>query len=141
MNFHGLVERRDWQIESWTALGTAQECSRDFEDWHEDIHRMITNAGPLYKWANLGREPMERWSAGRVTLLGDACHPMLPLLAQGAVMAIEDAYVLARCLERHRDDPATALARYEDARRERTGKTVVGSAQNIERFHNPRLAD
>jgi salicylate hydroxylase len=66
---------------------------------------------------------------------------MLPLLAQGAVMAIEDAYVLARCLERHRDDPATALARYEDARRERTGKTVVGSAQNIERFHNPRLAD
>jgi salicylate hydroxylase len=141
MNFHGLVERRDWQTESWTALGTAEECARDFAGWHEDIHRMIRSATSLYKWANLGREPMQRWSVGRVTLLGDACHPMLPLLAQGAVMAIEDACILGRCLERHRDDPGAALVRYEDARRERTRRTVLGSAQNVERFHNPRLAD
>ena len=141
MNFHGLVERGDWQIESWTARGTAEECAGDFKGWHEDIHRMIRNATSLYKWANLGREPMERWTVGRVTLLGDACHPMLPLLAQGAVMAIEDACILARCLERYRDDPGSALTRYEDARRERTRRTVLGSAQNVERFHNPRLAE
>jgi salicylate hydroxylase len=58
------------------------------------------------------REPMERWSVGSVTLLGDACHPTLPMLAQGAVMAIEDGFILARCFERWPDDVATALDRY-----------------------------
>jgi salicylate hydroxylase len=65
---------------------------------------------------------------------------MLPMLAQGAVMAIEDAYILARCLSEDGDVPA-ALARYEEARRERTRKVVEGSAANAQRFHNPRLAD
>jgi salicylate hydroxylase len=75
-----------------------------------------------------------------VTLLGDACHPMLPMLASGAAMAIEDGLVLARALEAC-DDVETALARYEDARRERTRRTVLGSADNAKRFHNPALAD
>ena len=86
------------------------------------------------------REPMPKWSVGRVTLLGDACHSMLPMLAQGAVMAIEDGYIVARCLAEVADVPA-ALARYEEARRERTRKVVEGSAANAKRFHNPRLAD
>jgi salicylate hydroxylase len=86
------------------------------------------------------REPMLRWSEGAVGLLGDACHPTLPMLAQGAVMAIEDGFILGRCFERYRE-PATALARYEAARRERTRAIVLGSAANAGRFHNRTLAD
>ena len=72
-----------------------------------------------------------------MTLLGDACHPMLPMLAQGAVMGIEDGVVL----ERWPDNPATAFARYERVRQERTRRVVLGSAENARRFHNPALAD
>lgn len=139
MNFVGIVERGDWRVESWTAKGTAEECAADFTGWHEDVHAMIRNAPSLYKWALLGREPMERWTDGNVTLLGDACHPMVPMLAQGAVMAIEDGMVLARCLERL--EPREALRRYELARKTRTARAVIGSAQNATRFHNPKLAD
>jgi salicylate hydroxylase len=87
------------------------------------------------------RAPMERWTIGRASLLGDACHSMLPMLAQGAVMAIEDGYCLARCLEEGGDDVPAALERYEGARRERTRRAVEGSAANAGRFHNPKLAD
>jgi 2-polyprenyl-6-methoxyphenol hydroxylase-like FAD-dependent oxidoreductase len=139
MNFVGIVERGDWRVESWTAKGTPDECAADFAGWHEDVQAMIANAPSLYKWALLGREPMERWTEGNVTLLGDACHPMVPMLAQGAVMAIEDGLVLARCLERYA--PPEALRRYEAARKERTRRAVLGSAQNASRFHDPRLAD
>jgi salicylate hydroxylase len=139
MNFVGIVERGDWRVESWTAKGTVDECAADFDGWHGDVQAMIANAPSLYKWALLGREPMQRWTDGSVTLLGDACHPMVPMLAQGAVMAIEDGLVLARCLERF--EAGEALMRYELARQERTARAVVGSAQNATRFHNPKLAD
>jgi salicylate hydroxylase len=84
---------------------------------------------------------MNKWTHGRVTLLGDACHPTLPFLAQGAVMAIEEAMVLARCLESHAQHPINGLELYEALRMERTGKIVNGSAANGARFHNPMLAD
>ena len=141
MNFVGIVERGDWLIESWSTRGSAEECTTDFAGWHEDVHRLIRGAPSLYKWALMAREPMERWTVGRVTLLGDAWHPTLPMLAQGAVMAIEDGFILARCFERWPTDVATALACYERARRERTRAIVLGSAANARRFHNPALAD
>ena len=140
MNFVGIVERGDWRVESWTAQGTAAECAGDFRGWHPDIHDMIGNIGAPFKWALMGRPPMDRWTMGRVTLLGDACHSTLPMLAQGAVMAIEDGFILARAFAAH-TDVKTALARYEVARHERTRKVVVGSADNAKRFHNPALAD
>jgi salicylate hydroxylase len=84
---------------------------------------------------------MERWTLGRVTLLGDACHSMVPFLAQGAVMAIEDGYILGRCLSQLDGDLSARLMRYEEARRDRTRRAVEGSASNIQRFHNPALAD
>ncbi len=139
MNFVGALERGDWQVESWSARGTTAELAADFDGWHEDIHTLIRNIPAPYKWALMTRPPMERWSAGRVTLLGDACHSMVPFLAQGAAMAIEDGYVLARCLEKY--PVLEALDRYENARRERTRLAVEGSADNIQRFHNPALAD
>jgi len=139
MNFVGIVERDDWQVESWTEQGTIEECARDFSGWHEDVHRLIRNLGTPYKWALMVREPMKRWTVGKISLLGDACHPTLPMLAQGGVMAIEDGYMLARCFESY-DVVETALARYEAARSERTRKIVEGSATNARRFHNPTLA-
>lgn len=139
LNFVGVRERGDWTVESWTAAGTVEECLADFEGWHDDVRTMIRNIETPWKWALMGREPMARWCRGRVGLLGDACHPMLPFLAQGAVMAIEDGYVLAACLAAEADERA-ALRAYEDLRRERTARTVRGSAANTQLFHSPMLA-
>jgi len=141
MNFVGVLERSDWKVESWSTRGTTEELAADFRGWHADIQAMIRSIDLPYKWALMVRAPMERWSAGRVSLLGDACHSMLPMLAQGAVMAIEDGYILARCFAEARSDVPAALERYENARRERTRRAVEGSAANAKRFHNPKLAD
>jgi salicylate hydroxylase len=141
MNFVGILERSGWQVESWSASGTSEELGADFKGWHEDVQALIRNIDTPYKWALMTRAPMERWTIGRASLLGDACHSMLPMLAQGAVMAIEDGYCLARCLEEGGDDVPAALERYEGARRERTRRAVEGSAANAGRFHNPKLAD
>jgi salicylate hydroxylase len=141
MNFVGIVERTDWQVESWTERGSIEECLKDFERWHEDVQTLIRGIQQPYKWALLSRQPMTTWTIGRATLLGDACHPTLPFLAQGAVMALEDGIVLARCLAANAGHPQTALARYEALRLERTSRIVLGSAANASRFHNPLLAD
>lgn len=139
VNFVGVVERSDWAVESWTAAGTTDECLRDFANWNEDVHTLIRAIEVPYKWALMVREPLQQWGRGRVTLLGDACHPTLPFLAQGAAMAIEDGAMIARCL-RETEDPQDALRRYQDARVERTTRIVQGSAANTKRFHNPALA-
>ena len=141
MNFIGSVERDDWRVESWTARGTREECHADFAGWHADIHAMIDHIETPYKWAMMGRAPMEQWSVGRVTLLGDACHPALPAYAQGASMALEDGYILARALEGAGADIGQALARYENARKERTSRVVHGSAENMRRFQNRAMAE
>ena len=139
MNFVGVRERGDWQVESWSVRGTTEECLDDFTGWHDDIQTMIRTIDIPYKWALMHRPPLPQWSMGRVSLLGDACHSTLPFLAQGAVMAIEDGFVLARALEAA-GDPAEALTRYENARRARTTRMVEGANANTKRFHNPELA-
>jgi salicylate hydroxylase len=139
MNFVGIMDRSDWQVESWTTRGTADECAGDFAGWHRDVHGMIAASPALFKWALMGRDPLAQWTRERVTLLGDACHSTLPLLAQGAVMALEDAVILGRCFDKY-GDVATAFARYEKARIEVTTRKVVGANDNAVRFHNPALA-
>jgi salicylate hydroxylase len=139
LNFVGLLERDDWRVESWTVQGTIDEFAHDFRGWHADVQAMIRSVDVPYKWALFARPPMQRWTDGRVTLLGDACHSMLPMLAQGAVMALEDGCVLARCVAKY-GATAEALQRYEAARRERANRAVAGSADNARRFHNPDLA-
>jgi salicylate hydroxylase len=140
LNFVGMGER-DWSVEGWNVRGTTEEVLNDFRDWHDDVHAMIRNIDVPYKWGLALRPTMEQWSRGRCTLLGDACHPMVPLLAQGAVMALEDGLVLARAIEKYPADLETALARYEMARRERANKVVAGSAAMIPRFHNRAMVD
>ncbi|HEU4623732.1 MAG TPA: FAD-dependent monooxygenase [Steroidobacteraceae bacterium] len=140
MNFTSVVENRDWVIESWSQPGTIEDYLADYPGWHPDVHEYIRNIEQPFRWALFSRQPMEQWSKGRATLLGDACHPALPFLAQGACMAIEDGLVLARALSSY-DDPQTALRAYERARVERTSRVVLGAAGNTARFHNPALAD
>jgi salicylate hydroxylase len=139
LNFVTAIERDDWLIESWSEAGTLAECRRDLALWHDDVLAIVDAIDVPYKWAMLGREPLQRWSVGRVSLLGDACHPTLPFLAQGANMAIEDGMVLARCLDAY--DIPEALRRYEAARIDRTSRIVLGSLENVSRYHNPQLAD
>ena len=139
MNFTSVVERKDWQVESWSFAGTNAEYHADYPGWHEDVHTYIEAIPQPFKWALMGRPPMTEWTRGRVTLLGDACHPMLPFLAQGAAMAIEDGLILARALEANATHDA-AFRAYGNARIERTTKVVNGAADNATRFHNPALA-
>jgi len=139
LNFVTAIERDDWLIESWSEAGTVEECRRDLALWHDDVLAIVDAIDVPYKWAMLGREPLQHWSVGRVSLLGDACHPTLPFLAQGANMAIEDGMVLARCLDAY--DIPEALRRYEAARTDRTSRIVLGSLENVSRYHNPQLAD
>ncbi len=140
LNFVAAVEGKPWVEESWTLPGSHAECAADFAGWHEDVHAMIAAIEQPYRWALVGREPMQSWSLGRGTLLGDACHPTLPFLAQGAGMAIEDGFILARCLDAWPDHPEEALKRYEAARIPRTSRVMRGSAENGRRFHDNALS-
>ncbi|HVC18146.1 MAG TPA: FAD-dependent monooxygenase [Rhodanobacter sp.] len=139
LNFVGAVERDDWRVESWTEAGTREECARDLGRWHDDVQTIIRNIDTPFKWALLGRDPLAHFAQGRVCLLGDAAHPTLPFLAQGANMALEDAVMVARCLDAF--PVADALQRFEAARLDRTAAIVRGSADNTKRFHNPALAE
>jgi salicylate hydroxylase len=140
LNFVAAIERDDWRVESWTEPGSREECLRDLAPWHADVHTIIRNIDQPFKWALLGREPLDHYAEGRVCVMGDAAHPTLPFLAQGANMALEDAVILARCLDDF-PDVAEALHRYELARLDRTARIVRGSAENTKRFHNPALGD
>jgi salicylate hydroxylase len=141
INFVGVVDGSDWETESWTARGTHADCKADFAGWHEDVHALIDNIDEHFRWALVGREPIERWSSARMVLVGDACHPMLPFMAQGAVMAIEDGIALALCLAADGDAPTPAFARYEAARVARANRCVRAAERNRQLFHDGRLAD
>jgi len=140
LNIVALQERDDWKVEGWNVAGTTGEVLNDLRGWHPDLHAVFRAVHVPYKWALALRPTMSAWSKGRCTLLGDACHPMVPFLAQGAVMALEDGLVLARAVEQYGAQPE-ALSRYEAARRERANKVVAGSAAMIPRFHNRAMVD
>jgi salicylate hydroxylase len=140
MNVVGIIEREGWRSESWTERGTHAELLQDFGHWHADVCELMSAIEQPFKWALLGRAPQTGWAQGNICLLGDAAHPTLPFLAQGANMAIEDAAVMARCLAL--DEPTEkALARFEKLRWQRTADIVNRSRDNAQRFHNPQLSD
>lgn len=131
-----VVEKTGWEVESWTERGDWEELSADFAGWHSDIQALIRHMDrqSLYKWALFDRPPAARWSRGVVTLLGDACHPMLPFMAQGAATAIEDAAVLAACLDAG-EPVASGLRRYEGLRQQRTAMIQRLARRNARLFH------
>lgn len=136
VNCVAVVEKEGWEVESWTEKGDIAELREDFAGWNQNIQTLIDAMDPeaCFKWALFDRPPMPQWSAGHATLLGDACHPTLPFMAQGAVMAIEDGAVLAECLEDNGDIPCS-LKRYENLRRDRTAAIQYGSRRNAKLFH------
>lgn len=141
INLAATLERREWdEPGGWMAEGAKRQCHEDYSGWHEDAHALIDAAPKLIKWAYLTRAPLARWAYGRAALLGDACHPTLPFLAQGAVIALEDGIVLARCFETYSDAPE-ALRAYERARLERGNRMVAESSAMAAHFHNPGYRD
>lgn len=127
INYAAFVELEGWEEDSWSIRSTIAELLGHFEGWDPMVRAIIaaTSEDQLFKWALHAREPLPGWIAGRVTLLGDAAHAMLPFMGQGAATAIEDAMVLARALAGFAPDEA--LRRYEAARRERTAMVQTQS--------------
>jgi 2-polyprenyl-6-methoxyphenol hydroxylase-like FAD-dependent oxidoreductase len=127
-----VPEPAEWLTrESWSAKGDVRELRRAYEGFHPDVRAVLEACPDCHKWAILEREPLPRWSDGRVVLLGDACHPMTPYMAQGAATAIEDAAILARCLEEvDGEDIEAAFQRYEAHRKPRTSRIQAISSAN-----------
>ncbi len=119
----------EYRHESWIAECSREEVLGRYAGWHESLLRLFAAAGTWYKWALYDRDPIPQWTRGRVTVLGDAAHPMLPYLGQGACQAIEDGAVLATALSAEAADPLTGLARYERTRRPRAGRVVLAARE------------
>ena len=134
VNFVGVVEQDRWQEEGWSLQGERSEALKDFDGWHLVIRNLIENADNLHRWALFDRAPLEKWVEGRVALMGDAAHPMLPFLAQGAAMAVEDAWVLAEVLASGQD-----LSDYQKLRHGRASKVQAASRANMGLFHKASL--
>jgi 6-hydroxynicotinate 3-monooxygenase len=117
----------DFAVESWSAKGDMAQLREAYADFHPDVRAVLAACPEAHKWAILERDPLPSWSTDRVTLLGDACHPMTPYMAQGAATALEDAMILARCLE---DSPDGALRRYQATRHARASLIQSASGQN-----------
>jgi salicylate hydroxylase len=136
LNFVGIVETDELSEESWTVKLPWAMLKSHYEGWHPAIQTIIEAAdkNECYRWSLFNRPPIHNWSTARVTLLGDAAHPTLPYLAQGAVMAIEDGAVLTRALAAA-PSIAEALQLYQRNRIDRTARIVLQSSANRELFH------
>lgn len=138
-NFVGIVENDAWTSEAWTEKGSRDDVLSDFKGWHPAITNLIESADVHYRWALFDRKPLNRWVDGRAVLLGDACHPTLPFQAQGAVMAIEDAYLLAKLSADEATDLPEALSTYFETRQPRTSQVQAASRGNAKLFHKRTL--
>ena len=143
LNFVGLLERDDWRVEILDRAGQQgrvhQRLPQLASRHPRDDPRQVDTP---YKWALFARPPMPAWTKGRVTLLGDACHSMLPMMAQGAVMALEDGYVLARCIRKYGVNPEALAALRGGAARARQPRawrlrSTTPSASTIRKWHMP----
>lgn len=135
INFVGFVPARGVMRESWTAPGDPDELRREFEGWDPRIAELLSPVDTTFQWALYDRDPIPVWTNGRLTLLGDAAHPMLPHLGQGANQSIEDGMALALLLAR--SDAAQvprALETYESLRRPRVSEVQIGARQNGMRY-------
>jgi salicylate hydroxylase len=136
LNFVAVIEQAAWQRESWNDRGDVAEALQYYTGWHPQLHEILRAVDDIYKWALFDRNPLPAWTLGRVALLGDACHPMLPYMAQGAAQAIEDGAVLAACLRRVPDvSVEEALKRYEAIRKPRASEIQALARRNAETFH------
>jgi salicylate hydroxylase len=126
-----------WNAPGWSEPAARADLLRHFspDHWAPQALSLVSTPDAWLKWALYDRRPLLSWTQGPVALLGDAAHPMLPYLAQGAAMAIEDAAIVAQCLARMPDDPAAALRAYSAARRARAWRVQRLATRNGARYH------
>jgi salicylate hydroxylase len=137
VNIVAVNETANWVEESWNAPSSREELLNAFKGWHPNLIRLFERTDSVFKWGLFDRDPMTSWSVGRVALLGDSAHPMLPFLSQGAAMAIEDGYVLATALAGHGLDVASALRDYQAERLPRTSRVQLESRERGRTYHLP----
>jgi 6-hydroxynicotinate 3-monooxygenase len=121
----------EWPHETSSVPGSVAELRAAFAGFEPLVQDIIDVCPEPTKWAMYDHQPLPLWSRGRIVLLGDACHPMLPFMGQGAAMAIEDAAMLARCLDLTPEDPTLAFSRYELNRQDRTNSIQDESRRNV----------
>jgi salicylate hydroxylase/6-hydroxynicotinate 3-monooxygenase len=126
----------DFTLESWSTTGDMAALRHAYRDFHPTVRAVLDAAPAAHKWALVVRDPLPRWTDGQIALLGDACHPMTPYMAQGAGTSIEDAAILSRCLDGvDRDGVSAALLRYEATRKPRTSQIqALSRANDMNRF-------
>jgi salicylate hydroxylase len=135
VNFVAHMEGHSWTGESWTQECERSEVMDTYAGWHEPLLQLLGSSERYYKWALYDRDPLERWTKGCATLLGDSAHAMLPYIGQGACMAIEDGYTLAASIAQMPDDLSAALHHYERLRVPRTRRAVLGARARGEAMH------
>lgn len=137
INLVAVEERDEWAAEGWSIAGDLAELQARFGAWPEPVATLVRACHKSYLWGLFDHPPLETWSKGPVALLGDAAHPMLPFFAQGATMALEDAFVLARELATAADT-AEAFRNYENLRKPRCTRCQNASAANARIYHERR---
>jgi len=133
--FAGHVSE-DWVDESWSVPSGIDELLAGYAGWNETLREMLSHTTQCFKWGIRDRDPLASWTHGPIALLGDAAHPMMPTLAQGAAITLEDAFVLARALARHAVDPLAGLRAYEAERLPRAREVQLQARQQ---FQNNRM--
>ena len=136
VNFVAHYDSEAWLDESWTRECESREIVETYQAWHDSLKKLFRFSERSYKWALFDRDPLDQWGRDGVTLLGDAAHPMLPYLGQGASMALEDACVVADCVAAV-SDPHEALRMYEQLRMPRTRRAQLGSRERAKENHLP----
>lgn len=134
VNVVAVEERDDWAAEGWHHRDDPAHLIRAFTDFCPEVTKLLAQAQDVHLWGLFRHPVAERWHAHKLVLLGDAAHPTLPFLAQGANMALEDAYALARCLAED-PDHAAAFARYQAIRRPRCARIVQAAGENATNYH------
>lgn len=138
VNIVAMAPAGDWRSESWMDEGSVADLTEEFRGWDERVLQLIASATDTRRWALYDRAPLDCWTAGRVGLLGDAAHAMLPFFGQGAAQAIEDAVVLADCIAgTDRESLPQALQRYESVREPRASRVQLMSRGREVQNHLP----
>jgi salicylate hydroxylase len=139
INFVAVEERAGWAEEGWNIPDTPENLRGAFKGFAAPVQALLEQVEETFLWGLFNHPVLPRWSDGRIGLVGDACHPMLPFLAQGAGMGLEDAYVLAR--EMDRNGIEKGLQAYEIARKPRATRVQKGAARNAWSYHlrNPLM--
>lgn len=135
INIVANLDEEIWTEESWSLEIPKQDLLSKFDGWSPKLLNVLEAIDQPFKWGLYGRQPGSQWGQGRLTLLGDAAHPMVPFLAQGAAMALEDSVVLAGCMAHAGSDLEQGLRRYEDLRRDRAARVQVAALQRAKMLH------